>query len=220
MRLTYLGHSCWLVESGGTRLLIDPYDNSVGYPMDPVASDAVFVSHEHFDHNFVARASGSPAVIRGLEAGGAAWATVDERVGPFRLRTVHAFHDDTRGTKRGRNAVLVLEADDLMLAHLGDLGHVLSEQQAAAVGAPDLALVPIGGYYTIDAGEAWQVVGQLAPRVVIPMHYKTAVNDGWPISSLDPFLRRAERVQRKGHSVEVTRAALPQQMEVWVMDHA
>ncbi len=140
MKITYLGHSSFVFESGGTRLLLDPFDATAGYAMAPVTVDAVYASHDHFDHNFVARAAGSPRVIRALTSDGKAWATVDERVGPFRIRTVATYHDDAEGAKRGKNGIALIEAEGLRLAHAGDLGHPLSEERAAAVGTPDVVL--------------------------------------------------------------------------------
>jgi L-ascorbate metabolism protein UlaG (beta-lactamase superfamily) len=88
-----------------------------------------------------------------------------------------------------------------------------------ALGRVDLLLIPVGGHYTIDAGEAHGVVEQLHPRVVIPMHYKTEVNEGWPITPLDPFISGKPRVKQQGHSVTVDAAALPAEQEIWVLSY-
>jgi len=217
MRITYLGHACFLLETqAGKRILLDPYNDQVGYPMQPVPADLVLVSHEHFDHNHVALASGSPRVIRGLRDEGRDWADVREVVDGIEVSTVRTYHDEAQGSQRGKNAMFWVVADGLRILHAGDLGHALDPQAAAQAQNPDIFLVPVGGYYTIDAATADRVIEQLHPRVVIPMHYRTEVNRDWPISPLDPFLANKQNVRRVGHTVEVK--DLPATQEVWVME--
>jgi L-ascorbate metabolism protein UlaG (beta-lactamase superfamily) len=219
VKLTYFGHAMFLLEANGTSVLIDPYDEQCGYALAPVAAGVVVVSHEHFDHNNVKIASGSPKVIRGLRDGGKDWAEVHEQIGPLSLTTVPTYHDGSRGNDRGKNAMLIFEGEELRLVHSGDLGHTLSQEQVQALGRVDALLIPVGGHYTITATEAGTVIGQLTPRVVIPMHYKTEVNEGWPITKIDPFLSGKPRVKQQGRSVTLTRTALPREMEIWVLRH-
>ncbi|MDR5708704.1 MAG: MBL fold metallo-hydrolase [Armatimonadota bacterium] len=217
MKITYLGHACFLLETqAGKRILIDPYNEQVGYPMQPVSADLVLISHEHFDHNHVALASGSPRVIRGLQGEGRDWADVRETVDGIEIRTVRTYHDDTQGSQRGKNAMFWVVADGLRILHAGDLGHALDPQAATQAQNPDIFLVPVGGYYTIDAATADRVIAQINPRVVIPMHYRTEVNRDWPISPLDPFLANKQNIKRVGHTVEIQ--DLPATREIWVMD--
>ena len=216
MQITYLGHATFLVDADGTRLLIDPYDAKVGYPIPPVAADAVLVSHEHDDHTNVAMATGKPAVVRGLADGN--WRTiVKQPVGRIAVSSVPTYHDDTQGSQRGRNTVFILEAEGLRIVHLGDLGHLLDHSQATPIGHPDIVMIPVGGHYTIDAAQAKQVIDQLQPKVVIPMHYKTEVNAGWPIAAIDNFLGVIGTTKNVGHTATVDRDHLPKGREVWVM---
>jgi len=217
MKLTYFGHAMFLLEGDGTSVLIDPYDEQCGYTLPRLAPAFVVVSHEHFDHNNVQLAQGSPKVIRALRQEGADWADLHEALGPFSLSTVPTYHDEARGTKRGKNAMLIFEGEGLHLVHAGDLGHPLSVEQVKALGRVDVLLIPVGGHYTIDAREAHGVVEQIQPRVVIPMHYKTEVNEGWPITPVEPFIRGQARVKQQGHSVTVSAAALPAEREIWVL---
>lgn len=219
MKLTYFGHAMFLLEANGASILIDPYDEQCGYTLPQVSPGHVIVSHEHFDHNNVGLAKGTPSVIRALRDEGKAWADLREHLGPFWLTTVPTFHDDAQGSKRGKNAMLVLEGEGLRLVHSGDLGHPLTAEQVKALGRVDVLLIPVGGHYTIDAEEAERVVEQLRPRVVIPMHYKTEVNESWPITRLEPFLGGKPRVRQQGHSVTLTAAALPVEREIWVLSH-
>ncbi len=221
MELTYFGHASFLLTAGdGTTILIDPFDDQPGYPIPVVSPTAVTVSHEHFDHNHVATAQGKPKVIRGLTGGGKGWATVDERIGAVGVTTVPTFHDPSKGSQRGRNSVFLFDVDGLRVVHAGDLGHTLDAEQVTAIGRPDLLMIPIGGFYTIDATQADQVVAALNPRVVIPMHYKTEVNADWPIGTIDEFIRGKTGVSRKERGVTVSRETLPTELEVWVLAHA
>ncbi|MHB8730276.1 MAG: MBL fold metallo-hydrolase [bacterium] len=216
MKITYLGHATFLIEGDGTKVLIDPYGEKVGYPIPSVDADAVLVSHEHDDHTNVAMAKGKPPVVRGLADGD--WRKiVKEPVGKVSVSSVPTYHDDTQGSQRGRNTVFILETEGLRVVHLADLGHLLDDSQVKAIGHPDVVMIPVGGYYTIDAAQAKQVLDGLQPRVVIPMHYKTEVNAGWPIGDLNGFLGVIGQTKNVGHSVTVDRAKLPKTREVWVM---
>jgi L-ascorbate metabolism protein UlaG (beta-lactamase superfamily) len=215
MKITYRGHATFVLESGQTTLLIDPFDEQVGYPMDKVQAGFVLVSHEHGDHNNVALAEGRPRIMRGLVEG--KWRTVKETVDGIAISSVPTYHDDTKGTQRGRNTVFIVEAEGLRVVHLGDLGHPLDGEAAKAIGRPDVLMVPVGGHFTVDAAQAHAAVARLRPGIVIPMHYKTEVNTGWPIATIDPFLAGVRAHKRVGHAITVEKATVPREPEIWVM---
>jgi len=223
-QLQWLGHSAFLLTSSqGTKVLIDPPSASTGYAIAPIAGvDAVLVTHEHSDHNNVALATGSPLILRGLSATG--WNTIDQRVKDIRIYSISPaipiYHDTQQGAQRGRNTIFVLEVDGLRLAHLGDLGHVLTPEIVQAMGAVDVVMIPVGGFYTIDAAGATTVVGQLNnPRVVIPMHYKTEARPTWPGTGVDLFLE-GKTVQRPNSTtIGLSRSALPAQSTVVVLNY-
>lgn len=181
MDIKWYGHSCFLITAeSGLRILTDPYDPRVGYPMHSIACDAVTASHRHYDHNYFAMCEGNP--VRITEPG-------EYRIGEVSITGVPTFHDDARGQKRGRNIVFVFEIDGMRVAHAGDLGAMPDEDALAAIGRVDVLLVPVGGYYTIDARGAREVANRLGPKVVIPMHYRTAaLGDNIKISDIDPFI--------------------------------
>lgn len=156
MKLTWYGHACFLAETAAGSVVFDPYaPGSVpGLTLPPLRADAVVCSHGHRDH---AHAAG---------------VTLSGRKPDFTIRAIPSFHDDRSGTLRGENRIHVLEADGLRLVHMGDLGHMLSEEQLAAVGKPDVLLIPVGGHYTIGPAEAEKLVRALRPRLTIPMHYR------------------------------------------------
>ncbi|MDI6709541.1 MAG: MBL fold metallo-hydrolase [Thermoanaerobacterales bacterium] len=209
MRIQWLGHACFLLESGGRRLLTDPFDAAVGYPLARVTVDYVTVSHLHHDHNNVKALPGRPRVIDtpgrqvldGLEING-----------------LQTYHDREKGAKRGPNTVFVLEWEGLRVCHLGDLGHLLSPDQVAAIGTVDVLCIPVGGFYTIDAAEAAETVATLAPAVVLPMHYKTDYTD-FPIAPVEDFSKRFAQVERLP-ALEITAPVKDRGLRVVVLDLA
>jgi L-ascorbate metabolism protein UlaG (beta-lactamase superfamily) len=217
MKITYFGHSCFLLETKeGTRILIDPFDEQARYPIPRVEADLVLISHEHFDHNHVPTAAGSRKVIRGLANDGQDFAEISETFRDVKVSTIPTYHDDTRGSQRGKNAMFWIETNGVEVLHAGDLGHDLDNAAARAAKSPDILMIPVGGYYTIDAKTADSVIDRIRPRVVIPMHYKTEVNEDWPIATIDRFLQGKRGITRVGHQVKAL--PLPDQREVWVMD--
>jgi len=199
-QLTWFGQSCFLLETaGGTRILMDPYPKGIGYEVPQgFKADVVTISHEHYDHNNVAFVNGKARVIRGLTADKKGWTRVDEKLKDVSIRSVGVYHDDQRGAARGLNTVFIFEVGGVRIAHLGDLGHVLNDDQLAAIGAVDVLLVPVGGKFTIDALKATHVIEQLRPRImVIPMHYKTDASTIKERAPLALFLEGKSNVRKE-----------------------
>ena len=171
MELTWMGHSCFVLESDGYRVALDPYTMSE-YPALHVRAHRVLCSHGHFDHNFVEAVELLP-----------------ERGSPFTVETVASFHDEKEGALRGGNTIHLLRAEGLCVAHCGDLGHELNETQLAALRGCDALLLPVGGYYTIDAPTAKRIADAVAPRVVVPMHYRHGEYGLRVIGGVEEFLR-------------------------------
>ena len=182
MLITCHGHSEFYLEGAdGFRLLTDPFDPGVGYPMGEYPCDAVTVSHGHHDHNYTQKALGAPAIVDGEGV----WKVAPE----VTVTAISSVHDDANGAKRGKNLLMKIEMEGLTLAHLGDQGCPLTEKQLEALGQIDVLMVPVGGFFTIDAEQALEACLAVKPHVILPMHYKTAVNADWPISDEKPFLR-------------------------------
>ena len=180
MIITCIGHAKFLIElENGMKIVTDPYDASCGYPVTPVEADVVLVSHGHHDHSAVETITGAQQIIR--EAG-----EYDLEDGVL-VRAVEADHDDAGGSKRGKTLLFCIEAEGLRVMHMGDLGHVPTKEQLAALGRADVLMIPVGGFYTIDAPTAVQVAEKLNARVVLPMHYKTSANADWPIAGVDAY---------------------------------
>jgi L-ascorbate metabolism protein UlaG (beta-lactamase superfamily) len=195
MKIKWLGHACFMITSdAGIRIITDPYatGGDIKYGKITESADIVAVSHDHFDHNNVAAVKGKPEVVR--EIGMA-------KVKGIEFKGIPSYHDEAGGRQRGNNIMFCFAVDGIRVCHLGDLGHQLSDKQVAELGRIDILLIPVGGYYTIDAKVATQVCNQLKPKVIIPMHFKTDKCD-FPIAGVDDFLRGKEGVTRLEASEE------------------
>lgn len=200
-KLTWFGQACFLLETAaGTRILMDPISKGIGYEVPQgFKADIVTISHEHSDHNNVGFVTANkPRVIRGLTADKKGWTRVDEKLKDVSIRSVGVYHDGQRGAARGLDTVFIFETGGVRIAHLGDLGHVLTNEQLAAIGAVDVLLVPVGGKFTIDGLMATRVVEQLRPRImVIPMHYKTDASTIKELETPALFLEGKTNVRRE-----------------------
>lgn len=178
MTITWLGHSCFVLEQDGYRIVLDPYFVE-SYPALHVSAHEVLCSHGHRDHSF------TEAVTR----------IADGKKSPFTVETVNTFHDEKQGTLRGENKMHILRTGGLTVVHAGDLGHELSDEQLAAVKGCDVLLLPVGGYYTIDAPTAKKIAGAIEPRVIVPMHYRFGAHGYDVIGTADEFTRLYDDVQ-------------------------
>jgi L-ascorbate metabolism protein UlaG (beta-lactamase superfamily) len=209
MKIKWLGHASFLITSdSGTRIITDPYICGSGLRYDEIkeAADVVTVSHDHFDHNNVASVGGNPQVIKKPgEAKG------------IKFEGVPTYHDASGGSERGNNTIFCMDIDGVRVCHLGDLGHPLSDQQVANIGKVDVLLIPVGGFFTIDAKVASEVCDRLSPRVIIPMHYKNEKCE-FPISGVDDFLEGKGNVRKLDSSeAEFKAGALPAETEIVVL---
>ena len=157
MRITWLGHSCFKAESGGYTVILDPYEDGSVPGCAPVreTADEVLCSHEHFDHNFRDGVT--------LKESGSA---------PIKVHTISTYHDDKKGTLRGSNKIHILDDGQVKVAQMGDLGCELEPEQTEQLKGLDAVLIPVGGYYTIDAAQAKKLIDQIRPKVTVPMHYQ------------------------------------------------
>ncbi len=192
MKITWIGHSCFKVETALGSVIFDPYQDGTVDGLGNVreSADLVLCSHEHYDHN------GRECVDltgKDLQAAG------------LKVTQLHTYHDDTKGSQRGTNIIHIIEDGQEKLAHLGDLGCELTEEEKAQLKDLDAVLVPVGGYYTIDGVKAAEIIKELAPKMIIPMHFKNVEKGfGFPvISEVDEFTNcfAPEKVTFTGDSV-------------------
>lgn len=158
MKVTWIGHSCFKLEEKGYTIVIDPYEADSIPGLTPVHEKAneVLKSHDHYDHN----ALDSVEIIEGGES-------------PFKISTIETYHDDSQGAERGKTLIHIFETEDRKVAHLGDLGCELTDDQMAQLADIDLIMIPVGGIYTLDAAQAAQLTVDLNARWTIPMHYRS-----------------------------------------------
>lgn len=210
MIFTCIGHAKFLIElENGLRIVTDPYDESCGYPVTPVKADVVLVSHGHHDHNAVETIPGVPRVID--QAG-----TYDLD-GGGQIIAVEAFHDDVQGAKRGKTLLFSIQAEGLNAVHLGDLGHLPEENHCSALGQVDVLMLPVGGFFTIDAAQALQTAELLHAGILLPMHYKTQANESWPIAPVEDFLSQCGKPWEVLNLLRVTKGDLMCQVPVAVL---
>lgn len=180
LTITWHGHSCFTISADGYDVVLDPYaPGSVPGLADlSLTADMVLCSHDHSDHGFT-----DAVLIR-----------TDGPENPFQITKIDTFHDDASGSLRGPNRIHILEAGGLKAVHLGDLGCMLNAMQIDQLKKPDVLLIPVGGYYTINAAQAAQIVEKLSPRVTIPMHYRSDTF-GYPvIGRLEEYTSRCNNV--------------------------
>ena len=182
MEISWLGHACFQLRGKHATLITDPFspqqESAQGetFQLGKVSASVVTVSHQHPEHNYVEGVGGNPRVVRGPG---------EYEISDILITGVASYHDNKRGQEYGRNTIYVIHIDDLVICHLGDLGHTLQEEQLEEVADADVLLIPIGGQHTINATQAAEVISQIEPRIVIPMHYRPSENN----TALDKFCR-------------------------------
>jgi len=214
MKIKWLGHAAFLIASDtNIRIITDPYQTGGGIKYAPITEEAdyVTISHEHSDHNYVDSIRGNPVIIRGVGT---------HQKEHFTFKGIDSFHDDMDGGLRGKNTIFCFTVDDMNICHLGDLGHLLSEDKIEEIGKVDVLLIPVGGTYTIDANQATNLCKNINPKVTIPMHFKTPKLD-FPISDVKPFISRKKNVKELNSSeIEITKEQLPVDTETIVLKPA
>lgn len=206
MRIRWHGHACFEI-SNEKAIVTDPHDGkSIGIAPPRVKADAIFVSHDHFDHNSVKSIDGSPKVYK--NPGKA-------RFGDIKIRGILSYHDEAVGAKRGENIIFKWNMEDMDFCHLGDLGHLLDEKAIKKIGKVDILFIPVGSVFTIDGTGAWQITKSISPKVVIPMHYRVG-GLSLSIQGVEPFLGHLESVRKVGNAIDFDIEDLPETLEAWV----
>lgn len=216
MEIKYLGHSSFRLKGKDGAVITDPFDSKmVGLPYPKGSAEIVTVSHGHDDHNQTEKISGTANRMEPF---------VVDRAGEYEVKgigviTIKTFHDDKEGSERGENMVNVIQMDGVIVAHLGDLGHVLSDKQVEKIGPVDVLLIPVGGKFTIGPSEAVKVIEQLSPSIVIPMHYKqpSMSEEFMALVTIEEFLEKSGFEARREDKLVVTESSLPEEMEVVVL---
>lgn len=168
MQIVWKGQACFSIvitrgKQEQVKILIDPFEDSIGLKLPPQEADIVLVTHGHSDHNNVKIVKGDPFII--------------DSPGEYEVKSVFVqgvttFHDDVQGKERGLNTIYTITAEGITLCHMGDFGQKeLTPEQVDKIGDVHVLMIPVGGTYTINGKEAGKVISQIEPKIIIPMHY-------------------------------------------------
>ncbi len=208
MDITWLGHSCFRIKGSNAVIITDPYPPDLGYTLGKQTANIVTISHQHSSHSYVDGIGGEYRVV--------------ERPGEYEIAGVliigvATFHDTQRGQVRGKNTAYVMEVDGISICHLGDLGHVPTSEQLEELGKINVLLLPVGGGSTISAAIAAEVMRQIEPNIVIPMHYKTP-SIKRELDTVDVFLKEMGRGQLEPRpKLNASKSNLPISTEIIVL---
>ena len=210
MDISWLGHSCFRIRGSHATVITDPYSPDLGYSLGKPTARIVTVSHQHPGHSYVQGIGGEPRLV--TRPG-------EYEIGGVLILGIATFHDADRGGKRGKNTVYLMEIDEIVVCHLGDLGHVLTAGQVEEIGNVDVLLLPVGGVSTINAPMAAEVVRQLEPKAVVPMHYKTSALS-WELEPVEKFLKEIGVKQVEPQpKLSLTKSSLPVSTQVFLLDY-
>lgn len=207
MDINWYGQACFKIKGKNASVILDPFSpefTGLKLPKE-LEANVVLVTHGHEDHNNAGVVEGSPLVVTGPGE--------YEKAG-VSITGVSVFHDEEQGTQRGKNTIYHLLIDGINIVHLGDLGHVLQEEQPSQIDVTDILMIPVGGVYTIDAEAAAKVVAQFEPKVVIPMHYKIP-GLKFELEGVEEFLKEmgAENIVPQP-KLSITKDKLPEETTV------
>ena len=211
MKIKYLGHSCFKITAkSGASIITDPYTN-VGYELPAgLTATAVTASHAHFDHNYLSAVDTKNVI-----------ASVGEySVEDVKITGIHSWHDKKNGALRGNNVIFKFEVDGMQVCHLGDLGEDISADLIQRIGTVDVLLIPVGGTYTIDATQAKDLILQIAPKLVIPMHFKPSDGklDISPLSEFTKLFPVSVISQNGKDEVELTKDSLSKFLSITCLE--
>ena len=207
MDIKWFGQSCFEIKNKNVTVITDPYNDDIGLKLPKLKANIVTVSHNHYDHNNVARvekANPGKEVFVADTPGG------DEVEGVL-IEGISTFHDDKKGAGLGLNTIFEMKINGLTVCHLGDLGVSLTDEQVDNLDDIDILFVPVGGTYTLDAKGAVEVIEQIEPRMVIPMHYKTEGLNIKELEGVEKFIKELGVDAEKMDSLKIEKKDLPQE---------
>ena len=214
MDIKYLGHASFFIKSKEAKLVTDPFDpKMVGLKFPKVEADIVTVSHHHSDHDQTNLINGEPLVI--------------DMPGEYEKKGLRVFghqsyHDKQKGAERGENIVYKIEGEGVSLLHCGDLGIVLDDAFIDTIGDVDVLLVPVGGFFTIDAVEASELVKKIEPSIVIPMNYNSSKLNQQVFAKLLPVSEFLKKIGQESavpvSKLTIKKEELEEEMKVVVME--
>jgi len=208
MYITYLGHSCFKIQDktgpDAVTIITDPFDSKiVGYKTPSHEAEVVTISHGHPDHNNVGAIRGNPFIV---DTAG------EYDIKGISIEGIDSFHDGKEGKERGTNIIYRIIIDDITVVHLGDLGQTaLDAKQLEKLESTDVLMIPVGGYHTIDAKQAVEIISQIEPRIVIPMHYKNKESKSDKLEGVDKFIKEMGITPKYEEKLKINKKDLPQE---------
>ena len=195
INIKWFGHSMWKIWNEKVSIITDPFTD-IGYPMpENETADIVLSSHDHFDHNNIQLIKGNPQVVN---------TEGNFEIKGVKIETFPVWHDETNGSERGNNLLMKFTISEKTFLHCGDLGHICTTDVISKLGKIDVLFIPVGGFYTIDAKTAKEIVEMINPVIVFPMHYKTPVLD-FPIATIEDYLKLIDdHRQISANEIELT----------------
>ena len=202
MTINWYGQSCFRVESKGVSLLFDPFSKEIGLRAPRLNDNIFLVTHEHYDHNNAKDVPSEAFVIHGPGE--------YEKSGVY-AEGILSYHDNSQGAERGLNTIYVVRMEDMRLCHMGDFGQAkLTDEQIEAIGDIDVLFIPVGGKYTINGSEAADIVREIEPKIVIPMHYKIP-DLNMDIEGPQKFLKEMGIKPEEVETLRIAKKTLPQE---------
>lgn len=199
-----------MIKGRNAVVITDPYSPNLGYSLGKPTAHIVTVSHQHEGHSYVQGIGGEPKIV--TRPG-------EYEIGGVLIIGIATFHDNDKGANRGKNTVYLMEIDEMTVCHLGDLGHVLTADQVEETGNVDVLLLPVGGGSTISAPVAAEVVRQLEPKAVVPMHYKTPAISR-EMEPVERFLKEIGVNQIAPQTeLSITKSSLPISTQVFLLSY-
>jgi len=210
MEISWLGHSCFVIRGKEKAIVTDPCHPDLGYRLGEPKADIVTLSHFHPGHSYIEGVANNPKQIKGPG---------EYEIGGIFITGIATFHDNKKGDLRGKNTIYVIEMDGITLCHLGDLGHPLDSHLTEELGDIDILFLPVGEVSTISIDIALEIVRQLEPSMVIPMHYKTEAFTG-NLSPMDKFLDKMRiRELEARPKLSITSSSLPSSTQTIVLNY-
>lgn len=207
MEITWYGRACFRLKGRDATVITDPCPPATGFVAGKHEVDLLTLSHAHADH----------AYTRSITAGMTLTRPGEYEYHDLLVTGVKTWHDGSEGSERGENIVFAVEVDGVHICHLGDLGHLLTDEQLSELGPIDVLLVPAGGNFTISPAEAAAVVAQIEPKIVIPMHFAA---EGASADLLGPetFLHELATEPIRQPKALVTATSLPDETQVVLLE--
>lgn len=213
MKVIWAGQACFQIsvsngKENSANIVIDPF-SEIGLKIPSFECDLLLITHDHQDHNNAKSVKGSYFLINGPGE--------YEARGVF-IKGIDSFHDDQEGKERGKNTIYTFEAEGMKLCHLGDFGQKqLTDEQLEKIGTVDILMIPVGGVYTIDSSYAPKIIGQIEPKIVIPMHYELP-GLKFKLESVAKFLKAMGKNSIEPQDkLTIKASALPKEREMEIM---